>query len=182
MLNKIAVAAVVVAGTLFSGFAATPAHAEIVSETSTYKFDAIYNGQNLHNYVNDVAKGSMQQNDWLRSNVINQTQQNTSSNYHKDEAGSSKVVQSSLHLQAIPGLAGAGTVQVGGSQSKFNTVTNINGSQHADSYSNSLVDKNSGMSKSFDNSLTRQQDFTSNNFASGNFKAGQNSAKFWYGF
>ena len=173
MLNKISLAVLAASGALLSGIA-IPAHAESASQVSKYDFNAIYNGQELHNKVNDLTSGAMHQNDFLNNYTNTQQSASQSSISHKDANGSAALTKSSLSLPAIPGTS-YGIVDVGGSKSSFNFAENVSLQQSQQAASSQTIQNSSGQSKDFQNLRQLDQNASSNSFGSGNFTAGQTS-------
>ena len=174
MLNKISLSLLAATGALLSGVATMPAFAETATQTSTYDFKAVYGGQQLHNYVNDLSSGALQQNDWLNSVKKNETSSNSSTYIRKDESGEASTVKSGLSMPAIPGT-NYGVVDVGGVKASHSSSSTVIAKQSDNASGLSSINQNSGINKSFQNTSTHQQDAVSHNFGEGSFKAGQNA-------
>lgn len=189
MLNKISLVILAAAGAIISG-AAIPAYActpaadacgaqtaapksgETAIQSSTYDFKAIYGGQDLHKFVDDAASGKLYQNDYLHSNSTDLLKKDSASSLHKVESGSATSVKSGLVMQAIPGT-NYGMVDLGGSRTSYDSYLNMTGSSNTKIYTESSLDKKSGMEKGFENAATHKQDANGYNFGEGSFNATQ---------
>lgn len=148
--------------------------AESGSQSSNYDFNAIYNGQELHNRTVNSDSAKMIDNSFLNQSRTDVNRSNSSADLHKDSASSTFDNRSQLSIPAIPGTD-YGVVNVSGAKTTSSDTLNVNTSASQNSFTSSNLNQDAGQTKVMDATSIRQQDLKANQFGSGSFSTNQDS-------